>query len=1181
MNPPQLLITIKRIGAAERHEYEAVLTRADNNAEICTNTFTFNPGLLIDIEPQWMLNKAVPRRIDDTARGDKTAAEFAAEQAQKLAEYGQRLYGFLFGDGKELQSFLKYNDAYAKSAHLTLALHSSAAILWRLPWEYIHDGQDFLALHGKFQLSRRPHELGKLEREPVHLPLRLLIIISSPEDAVELNTEKEISAIQEALDDAERGGLIRTEYLEDATLEAIGEALKNFNPHVIHYTGHGIFKEDKQKPENSRSYLALEQDDGRTKLAGIKDLRPHLQQATELRLAVLSGCQTAQTSDSDAFSGVATGMLAVDIPAVVAMQFSILDSSGIQLARAFYTALAQGESLAAAMGKTRVSLWQFAEGPGYDWGIPALYLRTQAMVLVDANQKDLAGLEDLRGLTPSTLINIGGLPLPRHFVGRKRELRQLRKALADNRTKSAFIRGIGGMGKSSLAAKLAQRPGTPLDGILVIRCHEVDALDIPGKIASYLQSQGIPGHAEAGNLLLDSRLDPAERAQRAAQLVANRRYLFVFDNFESVQAVPGTGESSVPDKAVPPVPGTTAYPVADENLSGLLRGLLTANWRSLCLFTGRFRWRGYADVVRQEIGLAIHLPELTAPQTMMLMNNLSRLRQEKRAVKIAMYHKVGGHPKTIELLNGWLKDGSVGDLLTDKRLDGLLTAEWEEYFLKRLLGKLNEAERAALTRLSIFQTKLDEAELDYAGVDEALVRRWLDLSLMQREVGAVREPPLPPHLAELLPMLPPAEQAKLKAQTQPRDRYTVHPVVAEYLLAQTTAEERHVLHRWAADFYGQPFVGIARNYATQTGQNWTDEEIEQRARHDQGVVGLMVARTDNMVQARSAMARALNWQRHLFAANEVMAANEIVIATCGTLARWGEHDRAKELLRRCIASLKGNDSSQIVTKAVVSQNLATILQQEGKLSEALAMYERGFEIFASVNARQQMAASLSSIASINMAQGNIDKAIENEERSMALSMELGDVQGQAMSLNQLAIMYHMKGAYEASLAHSQKSGYLARKIKDETLTVSSLHMQGQIYVAMANSADSDEDRQAYREKAKSHFRESLTTLRYVDNEPGIASSLGELGKLLLDDGEINEAIAAFNEALEIDRRLGRPTEVAIDLEFLGMVHERQGEYKAALAKFQEALALFRRYAPHDMTFTENNIARVQAKLRGR
>ncbi|MAT95845.1 MAG: hypothetical protein CL608_01660 [Anaerolineaceae bacterium] len=1166
MSHPQLIITIKRIGDAARHEYEATLTRADNNAEICVNTFSYRPDLLIDMEPQWMLDKAVPRRIDDVLRSGQTAAEFAAEQAQKLAGYGRRLYSFLFGDGQDLQNFLKFNDAYAKSAHLTLALHGNAAVLWRLPWEYIHDGQDFLALHGKFQLSRRPHELGRLAPDPVQLPLRLLVIVSSPEDQAELNTEKELSAIQEALDDAERHGLIQTEYLEDATLEEIGATLKNFNPHVLHYTGHGVFRADRDKPENSRSYLALEKDDGQTLLAGIKELRPHLQNAPDLRLALLSGCQTAQTSDSDAFSGVATGMLHAGIPAVVAMQFSILDSSGIHLARAFYTALAQGDSLAAAMQATRIALWQFDEGPGYDWGVPALYLRAQEMVLVD--QTSVGALRATPHPTLSTLINVDGLLLPPHFVGRKQERRQLRQALRDNQTKSAFIRGIGGMGKSSLAAKLAQRPGTDLDGILVIGCHEVDSLDIPGKLASFLQSQGIPGHAEAGNLILDSRLDPTERAQQAAQLVANRRYLIVLDNFESVMAVDDPSATHLGGAS-----HFTTYEVADENLRGLLRGLLTANWRSVCLFTGRYRWRGYDTHTAQDTALEIHLPQLTAPQTMMLMNNLSRLRQETRQVKIAMYKKVGGHPKTIELLNGWLKDGSVSDLLNDKRLDGLLTAEWEEYFLKRLLGKLSKAEQTALTRLAIFQTKLGEEELNYADVDETMVRRWLDLSLLQRERGTVQ--PLPPQLAELLETLPPAEQEKVQQQRQTPDSYTAHPVIADYLLAQTTTEEQRALHRWAAAYYGQPFMETARNYATKTGQNWTEEQIEAIARGANGGVRQMVARTDDMAAARGAMARALAWQGHLFAAGEAEGAGEIVGAVYIILARWGERDRAKGLLRRSIASLEGGH------QVVAQGHLANLLQEEGALTEALELCEAGLDFYREKKAYGYLAARLGAISQIYSRLGNIEKAISYVSSAYEISKEMNDDKGIVSCLHQLAILYRMKEDFDTALIHSQNAESSARKQKLDNLVAYCLHEQGLIYKGLAYSDISDEKRREYWKMAATHFQDSFAITYQIGDKGGAANTQAELGQILLYSGKVKEAIAVFKECLEIYQSLNRPAEVAIILVFLGKVHEQEGQLTAALMKYQEALTLLQQYgSPQQNTVIQDDIARVQAKMRG-
>jgi len=544
-----------------------VVTKQANGREICRHTFTFDPDRLVDLEPQWLLERAVPRHAYDATRGRDV--QYEAERQKKMAEleaYGQRLYDYLFGNGQELAIFLKFNADGRTPVTLTLSMHPNAAPLWRLPWEYLHDGREFWGLNGRFHLNRQPDGLRELTPEAVSLPLRLLVIVSAPDDQHELDSEEEIGVLQEALDEALRQGRVQVEYLDDALLDNIGAQIREFKPHVIHYTGHGAY--DRQR---ERSYLALEDELGQTRPAGIEELRPHLTAADDLRLVVLSGCQTGQTSDQDVFRGVAAGLLKLDIPAVVAMQFAILDNSAIKLAGAFYGALARGETAAAALQAACVALWQYADGPGYDWGIPALYQRAADLRLIDPVG---AGLAPTPATAPAALIDMDGLPLPRHFVGRKPELRQLRRALRDDKTKAVFVRGIGGLGKSSLAARLLARPGTALDGVLTIRCHEMDPLDIPDKLASFLQGQGQPGHAEAGALLLDSRLDPAQRARQAAERVAGRRYLIVFDNFESLQdQVPGSSE----------LPGTSEYDIADPVLRGLLGGLLTANWRSLCL----------------------------------------------------------------------------------------------------------------------------------------------------------------------------------------------------------------------------------------------------------------------------------------------------------------------------------------------------------------------------------------------------------------------------------------------------------------------------------------------------------------------------------------------------------------------------------------------------------------------
>lgn len=93
-------------------------------------------------------------------------------------------------------------------------------------------------------------------------------------------------------------------------------------------------------------------------------------------------------------------------------------------------------------------------------------------------------------------------------------------------------------------------------------------------------------------------------------------------------------------------------------------------------------------------------------------------------------------------------------------------------------------------------------------------------------------------------------------------------------------------------------------------------------------------------------------------------------------------------------------------------------------------------------------------------------------------------------------------------------------------------------------------------------------------------SLGELGKLLRDAGQMWEAIAAFTEFTETHRQLGNPVKVGFGLEFLGTIHERQGQYTAALEKYEQALALFQQHAPPQVERCRLNIALVRAKMGG-
>ena len=352
----------------------------------------------------------------------------------------------------------------------------------------------------------------------------------------------------------------------------------------------------------------------------------------------------------------------------------------------------------------------------------------------------------------------------------------------------------------------------------------------------------------------------------------------------------------------------------------------------------------------------------------------------------------------------------------------MLAEEWERYFLDDLLARLAPAERDALTALAILEEPfwwemardllpLPAGEGRGEGETQLLLSHFLDLSLIQHSHTDKNGDPW----------------------------YTLHPVVRDYLLDRLTADgTRRALHLRAAEYYGRPFVEAARQAVAKSGQTATDEQIESLARGDPGVVGSWTHQTEDMDHARQAMNRALAWQNHLFLAGQADAAGQIVIAVYYVLARWGQRDAAKALLRRTIDSLEG------FARAVAQGNLATLLKNEGRLAEALATYEQVYQTFAALDARRHMAVALGQMGSVYQDMGNYDRAIEKQSESLKIEREIGNEEGQAISLHQLSMLYQIREDYDTALQHSREAGVLARKLGNDHFLAATLHEQGVI-----------------------------------------------------------------------------------------------------------------------------------------
>jgi WD40 repeat protein len=249
---------------------------------------------------------------------------------------------------------------------------SEAPELADLPWEYLYDQtmSRFLALSQETPLVRYLDLAESVQPLKIQLPLRVLVMISSPTDYPELDSEREWTLLQQALGDLVASGQVVVERLEDATLATLRATLRRQDFHVLHFIGHGYF--DRQI---DCGVLMLEDNTKRGRSATGDELGVLLHDHRSLRIAILNACEGARGSIHDPFSGVAQRLVQQGIPAVVAMQFEISDQAAITFGKEFYAPLADGYPVDAALAETRKAIF-FAEGTGLEWGTPVLYMRS-------------------------------------------------------------------------------------------------------------------------------------------------------------------------------------------------------------------------------------------------------------------------------------------------------------------------------------------------------------------------------------------------------------------------------------------------------------------------------------------------------------------------------------------------------------------------------------------------------------------------------------------------------------------------------------------------------------------------------------------------------------------------------------------------------------------------------------
>ncbi|MER5506151.1 tetratricopeptide repeat protein [Streptomyces sp. NPDC002766] len=1025
-------------------------------------------------------------------------------------------------------------------------------------------------------------------------PLRILAVVASPVSGGGelLDYERELGRILDAVDPARSGHGAYVRVLNWGSLTEIRAALEQERFHILHLSCHA-------RP----GILLLEDERGQAdEVDAQRFLTEGLPTDRGVPLVVLAGCSTARTpvpgrrqtsqnrppegkgetapTDSGAVDTVAEGrvraglareLLARGIPAVLAMTEAVTDHYATELAAETYRVLARAEhpNPVTALSRARRTLEarrrQLPENDPRaawpEWATPALFLAGPPLPLFDRTH----AAARVPAVTEAVLDEGMVVRKVGEFVGRRAELRRLLAALRDPQRAGVLVHGIGGVGKSTLAAELLHHYGTPGRLIVPVSATNTRTVDavlecLRQRLTTYCTDEGLletDPLRRTAVALTDARVPWRERWELVRQVVLPRlSALVIVDNAEDLLTPASSGEG---------------WEFADGDLAELLAAWVSAGPRTRLLVTSRYPFHLPRRAHRRLT--AHHLGPLSLAETRKLIWRLPGLDALTPTEQRRAYADVGGHPRALEYLDALLRGGQARFPDIADRMEAALEARGvadPERWLADIKGDLDTALAETVT-LAVDDILLDTLLDQLNGVPGA--RQLLDGMAVYRApvdvTGAAwqlsdltaapePDPSLHQRLRTVNAQIAEARAAGAGANESvglPPDTMSEYKAVLEELrrppvLLDTQAEKalKRLLDLGLVspapapkDEPGSPPSGL-------TVHHWTADALRRRVHP--GILTAVHRRaaaywrwcvnvlpqplTDDITQLIEA-------RHHHHQAGDFDQADTVTQSVCAQLHTWGAWDWEQHLIEETLTWFPTHSRPA----AAYIHQLGMIAQERGDYQRAEDHYRASLGILEELGDRAGIAGSYHQLGIIAQLWGDYRQAEDHYRASLTIKEELGNRAGIASSYHQLGMIAQLRGDYRQAEDHYRDALITFEELGDRASIADSYHQLGMIA----------ELRGDYRQ-AEDHYRDALITFEELGDRAGIAASYHQLGMIAQERGDYRQAEERYRASLAIKEELGNRAGIASSHHQLGIIAQLRGDYRQAEDHYRAALITF-------------------------
>ena len=654
-------------------------------------------------------------------RFSKEIDEEYGKVAPVLPSLGRALYSWVDGPTQRWLERVAH-DPEGLSLHIDVEER-----LRHLPWELMASGYSYLCASQlqPFTPVRRVTSNTR-SNEIFNRPLRVLFMATSPEQVhPELNFEEEEGMILRATRDPGIELIVE----ESGTLDGLEYLVKSFERgyfDVVHLSGHADVTKDGPSfvMENN---LGLRQDATAEEIArAFVGMWP--------RLVFLSGCKTGQSPDQGGIPSMSEALVSAGAPAVLGWALPVGDIAASVLSSRLYSLLATGTPIDEAVARARQHLF---ESNNPNWHLLRLYSdATPLSEMVTRPQSPGRVPVTGRRASEDFLDALGKSKVASRetFVGRRRQIQRCLTAISrpdsSGKTDEALLlHGMGGLGKSTLAARLCERmDATHRRAVWLGKINEQEILSLTRKVTL----PDIETDKKANAILNDPGVDLQTRLRfLLSGPLATIPCLFVFDDFENGNLEPSASG------------GYVASPEALDVLSAFLGAIRSANSRSRVIITSRFEFP-------LPTGYNVHREGLESMRGAELEKKLqlsSALRIDSdtpQKLKEQAIATSAGNPRLLEWLDRVLLDPDT-DHDSILRVMDATTAEFRENVLaEKLLESQTKALRRLLALVGVFELPVArEAVQAVAGEIpvEPNLNRAVSLGLMESGINPISGEP--------------------------------------------------------------------------------------------------------------------------------------------------------------------------------------------------------------------------------------------------------------------------------------------------------------------------------------------------------------------------------------------------------------------------------------------------------